>query len=354
MATPLRKPDPDVEITAEIADQSIAELRARPSNVSFFQAVRLLRRAFSHRGAVGEFVPPANESARFQANPSLGFPASEIQSLDWPEHGERPAQMKVNFMGLCSPSGVMPIPYTELILERAQEKDNGFRDFLDIFNHRLISLFYRAWEKYRFFVRYERREPDSLTPLLMSFVGIGTKGLAARQEIADESLLFYAGLLGRHPRSALALKQILSDYFAVPVEVEQFVGKWIRLDPSNQTEFKEAERITERLGYGAVVGDEVWNTQSSVRVRLGPLSHERYLDFLPRPEAKGYRLLQSMLNFYCGMEIDFEVQLVLDRNQTPGLRLTTEESTNSLLGWTTWIKNAPLNRDPAEAVLQLN
>jgi len=190
--------------------------------------------------------------------------------------------------------------------------------------------------------------------LLMSFVGIGTKGLAARQEIADESLLFYAGLLGRHPRSALALKQILSDYFAVPVEVEQFVGKWIRLDPSNQTEFKETEKITERLGYGAVVGDEVWNTQSSVRVRLGPLSHERYLDFLPRPEAKGYRLLQSLLSFYCGMEIDFEVQLVLDRDQTPGLRLTAEESTNSLLGWTTWIKNAPLNRDPAEAVLQLN
>lgn len=354
MATPLRKPNPDVEIEPEVAGESLEELRTHPWNVSFFQAVRLLRRAFPHRGAVGEFVPPANEAVRFQANPSLGFPASEIQSLDWPEPGDRPAQMKVNFMGLCSPSGVMPTPYTELILDRAQKKNNGFRDFLDIFNHRLISLFYRAWEKYRFYVRYERREPDSLSPLLMSFIGLGTKGLTCRQEVSDESLMFYAGLLGQRPRSAQALKQLLADYFGVPVEVEQFVGKWIRLDARDQTEFKDSERVTEQLGYGVVVGDEVWDTQSSVRVRLGPLNRKQYLDFLPRPESRGYTLLNSILKFYCGNEIDFEVQLILDRDQAPGIELGGQTDSNLLLGWTTWIKNAPLDRDPDEAVLQLN
>ena len=256
-------------------------------------------------------------------------------------------------MGLCSPSGVMPTPYTELILDRVQKKDNGFRDFLDIFNHRLISLFYRAWEKHRFFVRYERREPDSLSPLLMSFVGLGTKGLVTRQEVADESLVFYAGLLGQRPRSALALKQLLADYFGVPVEVEQFVGKWIRLDERDQTEFKDAERITEQLGYGAVVGDEVWDTQSTVRAKLGPLSRKQYLDFLPRQGSKGYAVLDSILKFYCGTEIDFEVQLVLDRDQTPRLELSAQSDSNLLLGWTTWIKNVPLDRDPDEAVLQL-
>src|SRR5947199_9804372 len=100
--------------------------------------------------------------------------------------------MKVNFMGLSSPTGVLPTPYTELIIERAQKKDNGFRDFLDIFNHRLISLFYRAWEKYRFFVRYERHEADSLTPLLMSFEGIVTRGHAGRQEIVDMHFTLFA------------------------------------------------------------------------------------------------------------------------------------------------------------------
>jgi len=354
MATPLRKPDPDVEAQAELDDESLRELRARPWSVSFFQAVRLLRRAFPRRGAIGEFVPPSSEPVRFRANPTLAFPASEIQSLDWPERIDEPAQMKVNFMGLCSPSGVMPTPYTELILERAQKKDNGFRDFLDIFNHRLISLFYRAWEKYRFFVRYERREPDSLSPLLMSFVGLGTKGLAARQEVADESLMFYAGLLGQRPRSALALKQLLADYFGVPIDVEQFVGKWIPLAPRDQTEFKDAERVTEQLGFGAVVGEEVWDTQSTVRVKLGPLTRERYLDFLPRPESKGYAVLNSILKFYCGTEIDFEIQLILDRKEAPGLELSGDADSNLLLGWTTWIKNAPLDHDPGEAVLQMN
>lgn len=346
MATAVRQPDPYV------ADESLDLLRTDPCSVSFFQAVRLLQMALSDRSTVGEFVPPAKEAVRFESNPSLAFPASEIHSLEIPSAANQSARMKVNFMGLCSPTGVMPAPYTELIIERTQKKDNGFRDFLEIFNHRMISLFYRAWEKYRFFVSYERGESDPMTPILLSLIGLGTKGLEDRQEIGDESLLFYAGMLGQRPRSATALQQVLSDFFSLPVEVEQFVGKWIPLDRRDQTEFKDAERITERLGCGAVVGDEVWDTQSTVRVKIGPLTRAQYLDFLPRPESHAHLVLNSILQFYCGEEIDFEVQLVLKRDEAEGIALAAEEDPNLMLGWTTWIKNAPLDRDPDDAVLQ--
>lgn len=347
MATPSRKPDPDVE------PAPMEALRSRPWTVGFFQAVRLLRRAFPNRSSVGQFVPPASEPVRFVANPTLAFPASEIQSLDWPQSPEAPLQMKVNFMGLSSPAGVLPPPYTELILERQQKKDNGFRDFLDIFNHRLISLFYCAWEKCRFFVGYERGEPDSVTPLLRSFIGLATDGLADRQQVADESLLFYAGLLGQRPRSALALKQLLTDYFGIPVEVEQFVGNWVRLQERDRTRFKDAERVTEQLGGGAIVGDEVWDTQSTVRVKLGPLTREQYLDFLPRPEAKAHAELRSLLKFYCNDEIDLEVQLVLQAEETPGIEIGGADSGELMLGWTTWVKNAPLDRNPEETILSV-
>lgn len=345
MATAVRQPDPDVSSELEL-------LRSDPCGVSFFQAVRLLLMASMQQSGVGDFVPPSKEAVRFEANPSLAFPASEIQSLEMPSAANPQARMKVNFMGLCAPTGAMPIPYTELIIERAQKKDNGFRDFLEVFNHRIISLFYRAWEKYRFYVSYERGEADRMTPILRSLVGLGTKGLEDRQQVADESLLFYAGILGQRPRSATALKQVLSDFFGLPVEVEQFVGKWISLDQRDQTEFKDAERITEQLGRGAVVGDEVWDTQSTIRIKLGPLSREQYLDFLPRPESRAHEVLNSILKFYCGEEIDFEVQLVLKREDTERIEFAADVNPNLMLGWTTWIKNAPLGRDPDDAVLQ--
>src|SRR5262249_33670737 len=145
--------------------------------IGFFQAVRLIRRLLPGGKPVGRFFPPITESVRFLANPSLSFPASEIQELSVDTESGSPATMKVNFFGLSSPQGVLPTPYTELILERVQKKDYGLRDFLDIFNHRMISFFYRAWEKSHFFVSVELGEPDSVSPLMMSLLGLGTAGL---------------------------------------------------------------------------------------------------------------------------------------------------------------------------------
>lgn len=355
---------PNLKFEPELEEALVTLLKTESFRVQFFEAVRLLRRLLPHRKPVGYFVPPGEEIVRFVAHPSLNFPASEIQSLDWPDDPEDPVTMMVNFMGLAAPNGVLPEPYVELIIERSQKRigkdrngqdrfDNGFRDFLDIFNHRFISFFYRAWEKHHFFVPYEGRQADQLTPLLMSFIGLGTQGLLLRQVVADQTLAHYAGLLGQHPRSAQALRQILEDYFEVPVEIEQFVGHWVRLPLGDQTRFDDTESIHVQLGFGAVAGDEIWDQQSIVRIKLGPLSLVQYLDFLPTPEGRAYPALKSLLRFYSNDQLDFQVQLVLKQEETPRLQLTGEDDSNMMLGWITWIKNAPLGRDPAETVLEM-
>src|SRR4029077_2380484 len=117
-----------------------------------------------------------------------------------------------------------PHPYTELVRERIRQKDTALRDFLDLFNHRIISLFYQAWEKYRFAIAYERGERDRFSHHLLDLIGLGTPGLQNRQHVPDDSLLYYSGLLAMNTRSAMALQQILADYFEVDVEIEQFVG----------------------------------------------------------------------------------------------------------------------------------
>ena len=176
------------------------------------------------------------------------------------------------------------------------------RDWLDVFNHRFISLFYRAWEKYRFYIPYERGdyalgEPDTFTQALFSFVGLGFKSLRdriARQpatwsmkrkrevehfaKIDDLVLLHYGGLLAHRPRNAVSLEHLLSDYFGHPAEVRQFQGQWLALDRDNQTQMGPP---TAPWALNVVAGERVWDVQSKFRVRMGPLNALHFTHFLP-------------------------------------------------------------------------
>lgn len=325
------------------------KLRQEPFRFDFFQAVRLLEKLFPERTPVGRFAHPASEVARFGVHNSLAFPASQIQAMDCPESG--PPRVTVNFMGLTGPEGVLPNSYTTLIIERLRASDRSLRDFLDIFNHRVISLFYRAWRKYRVDVACERGERDRFSRHLLSLLGLGTEGLQDRQAVSDDSLVYYSGLLAQRPRSAQALTQILIDYFDVPVEIEQFSGGWYRLETETQCCFSEGASDSECLGFGAVVGDEVWNQQSKLRIILGPLSLEKYLEFLP--DGACWEPLRSWVKFFSNGELDFEVKLILEREQVPACELGTDKASAPQLGWVSWLKSAPLGRDPADTILAL-
>jgi type VI secretion system protein ImpH len=334
-------------VNPDLAVSEVEEkLRREPFSFDFFQAVRLLEKVLPQRTSVGKFAHPATEVARFAAHPSMAFPASQIQGMEWPADG--PVEMTVNFMGLTGPQGVLPNPYTSLIIERLRASDTTLRDFLDIFNHRIISLFYRAWRKYRFDVACEHGERDLFSRHLLSLLGLGTDGMRDRQAVSDDALIYYAGLLGQRPRSAQALQQILSDYFEVPVAIEQFAGGWYRLDPETQCRL-EGNNESGELGLGAVVGDEVWNEQSKVRIVLGPLSLERYADFLPY--GRSFQTLGGWVRFFSNDEWDFEVKLILEREQVPACTLGAEGVSGPQLGWVSWVKSVPFNRNPDDTVL---
>ena len=335
------------ENTALVSKDVEERLWDEPFGFHFFQAVRLLENLLPNRRQVGHFLEPAEEIARFTVNPSLSFPPSDIHALTFRD--DEPPLMAVNFMGLLGSHGVLPRCYTELVAARLAARDTALRDFLDLFHHRLISLFYRAWRKHQVLER-PGEGLDSLARVVMSVVGLGTPGLANRQPVADASLLFYAGLIAQQPHSAASLRLILGDYFDVDVQIEQFVGAWYRLDSRAQCEFDESERESNQLGRGAVVGDEVWEPTAKVRVILGPLSRDRYLDFLPGGAA--HAPLRAMVRFFSD-EIDFEAQLVLSADQAPVCVLGEMGDTAPKLGWMTWVKTHPMNRNPADTIIPL-
>ena len=320
-------------------------LEEEPFRVHFFQAVRMLQKMESERKPVGYIVTHQGETIRFSARTSLAFPPSELHDLTRMENGQM--SMTVEFMGLCAAISVMPATYTEFLLARAREKDHVMEDFLNIFNHRMISFFYRGWEKYRFFVEYERSKDDRLSARLMDLIGLGTEGLRHRGGVPDDAYLNYVALLARHVRSAASLEQILEDYFDVKVHIQQFAGAWRKLKSENQTCFTGFGGDSERLGVGVVAGDEVWDHHGRIRISLGPMPFEQYLRFLPGKDA--YHELVAWLKFYSNGSYETEVQLVLAREDAPSCELGSSGEKRPQLGLVSWLKTKPLDRDPADA-----
>lgn len=334
----------------------------------FFQAVRLLERVQPGRDPVGRGGDPAREIVRFRTRVSLDFPASEIHELGWasspasypapvapaagaaatalaPAEDERP-EMTVSFMGLTGPLGVLPHAYTELLIDRTRHRDTALWEFLDLFNHRMISLFYRAWEKYRFPVAYERGEEDRFTGHLFGAVGFGTRGLRGRSAFEDQALIFYGGLVAQQPHASVALEGVLRDYFGVEARVEQCVGQWLALDEEGLTRLGAANS---RLGVDAVAGSRVWDAQAKFRVRFGPLAFDEFRDFLPVGSA--FRPAAELARLLAGQEFDFDVQLTLRADEVPDCELAAEPGRRPMLGWTSWLKTRPFTRDDSQVVL---
>ncbi|HKR11887.1 MAG TPA: type VI secretion system baseplate subunit TssG [Pyrinomonadaceae bacterium] len=328
-------------------DRSLArELLDEPYRFGFFQAVRLLERIDPERHAVGHDAAAEREAVRFRTRQTLSFPASEIYEIATDgEDGSIPPEMFVAFMGLTGPLGVLPHNYSELVIDRIRHNDTTLWNFFDIFNHRMLSLFYRVWEKYRFPIAYERGKLDDFTQSLFSLVGIGTEKLRNRLSLNDQILIFYGGLVAQRPHSASAITAILGDYFRVPVEAQQYSGQWLKLG-DDVTRLGESNSF---LGISTIAGARVWDAQSMFRLRFGPLSLDEFRAFLPNGSA--FQSATELTRLLVGLELDFDMQLVLDAGMVPFCVLETGSDAQPRLGWTSWLKSRPVTRDDDQVVL---
>jgi type VI secretion system protein ImpH len=337
MATPGGRKDPSLEDL----------LFNEPYRFNVFQAVRLLSLMSPDRARVGADGPPRREVARFHALASLAFPASEVPELKPPAADGAPTDMTVAFFGLTGPTGVLPYHYTELLIERLREGDRTAAAFFDLFNHRMTSLFVRAWEKYRPALVREWGGPDPLARALFSLMGLATPGLKGRHEFPDDALLFHAAAFAQRRRPAVVLEQLLADYFGEAVEVRQFSGRWLKLDAVDRSVLG-AEGPHNGLGTSLVLGGRVWDEQGKFRLRLGPLTYERFLAF--SPDARDFRALCQMTRLFVDGGLDFDVQLVLKAEEVPTCRLSAAPGAGSRVGRNAWVKARPSAADAGNAV----
>jgi type VI secretion system protein ImpH len=306
----------------------------------FHQAIRLLERMARESVPVGEGTEPGREAVRFSSRVGFDFPASEVHEVALPAVSGDPARMTVNVMGLAGALGPLPAPFSELLLERLSAKDPAFRDFLDIFNHRLVSLLHRARKRVRPGLSWDRPDGEGFSRAAFALMGMGTGEMRGRMEVSDRALLQYTGLLARRGRSAVALELMLADYFGVGVRCRQFVGRWLVLDAEQRTALGASvwtgrHNALSGLGSGAVLGSRVWDQSAGFELILGPLALGQFLDFLPI--GRGFRALVQLVRFAVGDGLDFNVRLMLDAPQVPLCRL----GCGPRLGWSSWLTTRP-------------
>jgi type VI secretion system protein ImpH len=333
----------DGRATARVA--LFAALTEAPWSFDFFQALRRIEGVSPDRPRLGKAVRPAEEPVRLSQEASLAFAPSTLSAFE-EQAGGLPPRLEQRVFGLLGPNGPLPLHLTEYARERViHHGDRTFVRFLDLLQHRLALLFYRAWAEAQPVVQHDRPDDDRFALYIGALGGYGSPGTRDRDTVSDHAKRFFVGHLARSAKNAEGLASILEGYFGLPTRVEQLVVGWLDLPEDQRTALGAEPALRATLGRGTVLGDRVRDAQSRFRIVMGPMELDRFVDFLP-----GARSLKSLVDWvrnYVGFEFDWEVQLVLARDEVPGIRLGRE----GRLGWTTWLGARPVPSDADDLVL---
>ncbi len=324
-------------------DSLIAELERNPYGFDFFQAVRLLQSRFGDRPRIGCSLSPSQDPIRFAQSPSLAFPPSTLESIQAGPSGV--PKVYVNFFGLMGPNGPLPIHFTEYARERERHfGDRTISAFINIFNHRLLSLFFRSWAASQKSVDLDRPDDQNFAVYIGSLFGIGLESLQARDAVPDWAKLYFSGHLSSQTRNAEGLQAILESYFGINTELQTFTGRWLDVPSDSLCRLGESPE-TGSLGLNTIVGSRLWDCQLSFRLRLGPMTFADYERMLPCGGAF-QRLKYWVLN-YCGQHYFWDVQFALRAGEVPDVVLGKA----GRLGWTTWLKTKPFAHDAEDLIL---
>ncbi len=346
----------------------VERLLDRPFRFKFFQAMRVLETWFSQHDEP-ESDERRDQGIVFRNSLALTFPPSEIEhAISYDEAGDvlagaeavrtALAQSKIErieltpaFFGLLGGQGALPLHYTEQLIARAQlQRDHAARAFFDVFSSRATTLFYAAWKKYRLPFHYELDREERYLPLLLALAGVPDAAMREHLQegggaLIDEAIAGYASAARHRPMSAAFLETVLTDYFRVPVRVEEFAGKWYAIPQERLTVLGE---INSTLGATALAGERVWQRDMRMRIVVGPLNKRDYEMFLP-DESRAIAL-ERMLTLLAGITTEYEVSLVLARNEVGMSRL----GMGARLGYDAFLCTRSAERDRDDARYELN
>ena len=321
----------------------LSELETRFACFEFYAAMRRIECAYPDAKRLGRSARAADEFVRLGQVPSLEFAPSMFVAAERLADGR--LWLGGVFFGLFGPNGPLPLHLTEYAHDRRHNyRDHTLARFADIFHHRLACLLYRGWADAQPTVQGDRPLTDRFRTYVGSLVGVGAAALRNRDSMPDEARLHYAGLLSAQVKNPECLKAILEDFFHERVQIREFCGEWMSLSGEDRLYLGTSPRSAS-LGASATLGERVWGVQSRFRIVLGSMPGKAFERFLPGSTALAQ--LSAIVRHCVGHELEWDLQLVVDRTQVPAASL----GGGARLGWSSWLRATHRDRDAADVVL---
>ena len=321
---------------------SVAEA---PYRFGFHALLRMLEARHPNQPRLGRSIRPSQDPIRLGQEPGVTHDPASLAGLEPGKDGQ-PDRLIVHLFGMFGPDGALPLHITEMARDRQRNQgDATLRRFIDLFHHRTISLFHRAWADVRPTVSFDRPDEDRFGDYVGALCGLSTPGMRGRDAMPDLTKLHFAGLLSGQTRHASGLAAILTAFFHMPVRVETFVGGWLTLPESDFTRLGGGA-ATASLGSTALLGSRVWSRQHKFRLVFGPISLVEYERLLPG--GLSFHRLVPIVRNWAGDALAWDVNMVLRQTEAPGIRLGQQ----GRLGWTTWLMPRRRTDDAADLFLE--
>lgn len=315
-------------------DDLLREVAKAPYKYEFLGLLRAIECLCPEQTRLGQATRPIDEPIRLGQEPSLAFAPATLAYVE-DAKGERPPRIGLYSLGMLGPNGPLPLHLTEYARDRSRNaSDPTMVRFLDLFHHRTMTLFYRAWANAQPTVSYDRPQSDRFTTYVGALLGVGSPALQNRDGFPDHAKRYYAGRLGAQAKNAEGLRALVGDYLRLPSELEEFVGEWTPLLDEERWRMSKTA-FAGALGVSTILGARAWQRQTKFRLVFGPLKREQFQSLLPgSPRLK--RLVALVRN-YVGDSLNWDVRLFLDKKVSQPLRLDGI----TRLGWTSWLGHCP-------------
>jgi type VI secretion system protein ImpH len=293
-------------------------LGATPYAFDFHQALRRVEVAFRQLPRWGEAAKPRDEPLRLGQDPSFEFVPAAVRAFT-PPNDSSPARLAVGFLGLFGPQGPLPLHLTEYARDRIRQAgDTTFASFVDLFHHRMLALFHRAWSRSRATVSRDRPEHDRFRTYVGAAFGFGMPAQFDAGAVPDRAKLYFGGLFAMASRPPDGLKAILSGYFEKQVHITEFMGEWLELHEDDRFRLGHSPEVS-CLGRSTVLGRRVFSRSHKFRISLGPLGEADFARFLPR--TRGLEQLSALVRAYAGPQLAWDLELIPAEDALTQLRL---------------------------------
>lgn len=301
-----------------------AQLRDDISRTNFYRFCQLLEQSQPDAPALGSTWKISNDPIRFRPNPGMGFPAGEFKRLDIPDEPEKPASAMITFMGLYGVESPLPTACIDDITQR-REGHEAVSDFLDIFNHRLITQYYRIWRKYSWPASFQPGGKDKTSQYLLSLAGLGLKGCAENIATPISRFLALPGLMRLPTRTSEGIMAIVR--LLAPDSRAEIVPH----DPARvalKSTLRMSANCPVTLANRPVMGSHAIDVNHQAHLRLSTDNPDEAISWLPGGAL--HRDFLALLQVYLGARLDLRITLTLARELLPDAALSCKTGGNGV------------------------